>query len=122
MSHPLHLTVDADAHFMVAAIRQTARAAPLMVITQRALVELAAELGGYEAATDSLLQVAEDLNRPVGVNLERGDGSHTVFIAPRAWTEEQLAGWVGGHHAELEGAFGAVARARTDGQPPGGWG
>ncbi len=56
------------------------------------------------------------------MNLERGDGSHTVFVAPRFWSEERLAGWIGGHHAELEDAFGAVARAGTERQPEGGRG
>ena len=47
-------------------------------------------------------------------------GAHSMAEAVReAARVSPLAGWIGGHHAELEDAFGAVARAGTDGQPPG---
>ena len=122
MSNTARLMIDPSTLSTAGAIHAAAEAAPCLVLGQRALVGLAAELGGMDAASRYLLDVAEDLNKPIGANLERGDGSQTVFIGPRSWSEEQLAGWIGGHHAELEDAFGAVARAGTDGQPPAGRG
>ena len=111
MSRTLNLKVDAARVSMAAAIRQAARVAPLLVVKQRAFADLAAELGSMEAAVGELLSVAESVNRPVAVNMPTGaDASSTVFISPRGWTEERLRGWIGGRHAELEGAFGRVTR------------
>ncbi len=111
MSRALHLTADADAHSMVTAIRRVAPVSSLLVITQRALRELAAELDGYEAALAELLAIAEEIGHPIAVNLPTGaDTSSTAFVSPRGWTEERLQGWIGGHHAELEDAFGTAAR------------
>ena len=110
MSKGLHLTVDPSRVSMAAAIRQAARAAPLLVVKAAALRDLVHELGGHEAAAEHLLTIAEEIGRPVGANLERGDGSQTVFVAPRSWSQERLQGWIGGHHEEIEDAFGpAVA-------------
>ena len=111
MTRRMTVTVDPAAVSMVRAIRTAAQGAPLLVITGRAFGDLASELGGAEAAVGELLSIAESVNRPVAVNMPTGaDASSTVFISPRGWTEERLRGWIGGRHAELEGAFGRVTR------------
>ena len=111
MSGTLNLRVDPAAVQMSRAIRVAAQASPLLVITGRAFGDLAAELGGAEAAVGELLSVAESVNRPIAVNMPTGaDASSTVFVSPRGWTEERLQGWVAGRHQELEREFGQVTR------------
>ena len=111
MTRTMRVTADASKVSMAASIRAVASAAPLFVIGVRALGDLAAELGSMDAATTFLLGVAESLNKPIGVNLPGVDGaSKTAFLAPRHWGEERLQGWIAGHHAELEVAFGTVSR------------
>ena len=111
MSRTLHITADPAAVSMAASIRAMASLAPLFVISVRALGALADELGSMDAAVTFLLGVAEEVGRPIGVNLEAPDGSsRTAFIAPRGWTEERLAGWTAGHHQELEDEFGTIMR------------
>ena len=121
MTRRMTVTVDPAAVSMAAAIRQAARVAPLLVVKQRAFADLATELGSMEAAVGELLSIAESVNRPVAVNMPTGaDASSTVFISPRGWTEERRRGWIGGRHAELEGAFGRVTRLgsnRAEGCP-----
>ena len=110
MSRTLNLQIDPAAVSLAAAIRQAACVAPLLVIKQRAFADLAAELGGFEAAVGELLSVAESANRPIAVNMPTGqDMSSTVF----------LQGWVAGHHQELAAEFGEVTRVGAD---PGGVG
>ena len=111
MSGRLRITADASTVSMAASIRATAQAAPLFLLTVRALAELADELGGYSTAAAFLLEIAESNNRPIAVNVETGpDTSSTAFIAPRTWTPERLQGWAAGHHAELEAEFGTISR------------
>lgn len=52
--------------------------------------------------------------RPIAVNLPTDDGSRTVFVAPRDWTEERLRGWVAGRHEELGAAFGPATPVRME--------
>ena len=115
MSGTLRLSIDPAGVRITDAIRAAAEAAPCLVLGQAALVDLAAELGGMEAAAAYLLSLAEELDRPIGVNLEQGDGSRTMFVAPRTWRVTRLQGWVAGHHGELEEAFGEVASVRAEG-------
>jgi hypothetical protein len=111
MSRRLTVKVDPQALSVAAAIRTAPRSAPLFVLTGRALAELARELGSMDAAEGYVLAVAEEINKPIGINVSGADGgSRTVFFAPGAWSRERLAGWAGGHHEELEDAFGAAAR------------
>ena len=111
MTRRLTVTVDPSALSMAASIRAAAQAAPMLVLTTRALRNLADELGGHEHAADFLLNLAEAIGRPIAVNLPTGpDTSSTAFLPPRGWTEERLQGWVAGHHQELESEFGHVAR------------
>ena len=111
MTRRLTVQVDPAAVSMVRAIRTAAQASPLLVITGRAFGDLAHELGGAEAAVGELLGIAESVNRPVAVNMPTGeDTSSTVFLPPPGWSEQKLAGWIGGHHAELEAQFGQVTR------------
>jgi hypothetical protein len=107
----LRVQVDPRRFSMLAAIRTAASGVPLLVVTGRALADLAEELGGYDPAVRELLAIAESVGRPIGVNVATGrDTSRTAFIAPQSWSEERLHGWIAGHHAELEDAFGGVAR------------
>ena len=93
---PRHATLTVDAEYtsvsrsIAALARASARAGgPLVVISHRALDELATELGGYERAAHQLL-------------------SQTMFISPKDWSQERLAGWAAGHRDELERAFGSA--------------
>ncbi len=96
------------------ALAAVARTAPLVVVTHRAWADLCAELGDGDAAVRHLARVASRTNKPIAVNLPRGeDDSTTVFVPPREWSEERLRGWVAGHHEDLEAAFGPVAGIRN---------
>ena len=105
------VTVDADrvsvARSLAALARASARdGGPLVCATGRAWADLADELGGDDQAVRHLLRVATNTARPICVNLPTPDGSTTVFIAPRDWSEERLRGWAAGRHEELEAMFG----------------
>ncbi|HZO26700.1 MAG TPA: hypothetical protein VFH48_12010 [Chloroflexota bacterium] len=110
----VHVAIDAATVSQARAIAATARQVPLMVLTGRALADLADladELGGPEAAMRHLTHVATNTGRPIGCNLPTAEGSSTLFVAPKGWTPERLAGFVAGHHAELEAQLGpATAR------------
>jgi hypothetical protein len=105
----LHRTIDSEVVSPAGAIELAAQTGPLLVLTGRALNDLADELGSDEAAMRHLLRVAETVNKPIAVNVETGpDTSSTVFLAPRSWTPERLRGWAAGHHEALEATFGAA--------------
>jgi hypothetical protein len=106
MTHTLRITVDSDCVSPARSIATAARLSPLLVLTHRALADLEAELGSYEAAYRHLARVAERAGKPLGVNFPTAEGSWTCFLAPKGWSEERLAGWVAGHHDEIEAAFG----------------
>ena len=111
MTRRRSVQVDPAAISMSAAIRVAAQASPLLVITGRALGDLASELGGWVAAAEHLLALAEQTGNPIGINFETSEeASRTMFLPPPGWSEEKLAGWIGGHHAELEAQFGQVTR------------
>ena len=123
MTRRLDVKVNTESVSMARAISAVAGTTRLLVLTGRALGELAAELGSMDAALRHLLEVAEARNKPIGINLETGlDTSSTAFVAPRAWSEERLTGWIAGHHAELEREFGAAVWAGTDDGAGGGTG
>jgi len=85
-----------------------ASVAPLMVLTQRALAELIAEVGSADKAARWLMREVARYRKPVGVNL---DAEHrTVFQAPPGWTEEKLQGYVAAHKDEIEREFGDITR------------
>ena len=46
--------------------------------------------------------------RPIAANLPTATGSTTVFISPKGWGRERLAGWVAGKRDELEKMFGTA--------------
>jgi hypothetical protein len=85
------------------------------VVTGRALGDLADELGGYEAAARFLTTVASNVGRPIAVNYPTGpDGSRMMFVAPKGWSQERLAGWTAGRHREIEAAFGPAVPLRWE--------
>jgi hypothetical protein len=105
----LRLTVDAETVPLTEVLAASAGSAPLLVLTGRALGDLAAELGGHDAAMHWLADLAASVSKPVAVNISTGpDTSTTVWLAPPGWTSERLAGWVAGHHEEIEAEFGPV--------------
>ena len=117
MSGTLRLSVDPEAVPIVTAIREAAHAAPaLLVLTGRAAGDLADQLGSVDAAVRFLVDLATEIGRPIGLNAETGEGrSQTMFVAPKGWSEQRLAGWVAGRHAELESEFGDIAGVRAEG-------
>ncbi len=109
------MRIIADPHriSMASAIRKMAEATPLVTVTHRALARLARELGGTDAAAAWLADLAEEIGRPISINVPTGEEtSSTCFIPPKGWSRERLSGWIAGHHAELERAFGEVAGVR----------
>ena len=112
--------VDAErvsvARSLAALARASARdGGPLVCLTARSYADLCTELGSDEAAARPLFRVATNTARPIAVNLPTGpETSTTVFVAPRAWTDERLAGWAAGHHEALEAAFGAAKVRRRE--------
>jgi len=112
----LNIQVDPEAVSVAESIRTAAEVAPLLVLSSRALANLADELGTMEAAAEYLQGVAEATNKPLAVNIPDGpDRSSTCFIAPKDWSEERLKGWAAGHHQKLAARFGAVQRVRQIG-------
>lgn len=106
----LRATVDTSAVRLSEVLSASADAAPLLVLTGRALGDLAAELGGFEAAYRWLADLATTAGKPIGANIPTGpDTSTTVWLAPHGWTSERLAGWVAGHYAEIEAEFGPAS-------------
>jgi hypothetical protein len=104
--------VVGDGASMTAAIMALAgSSAPLAVLTTAALRHLVHELGSHERAVRFLVWTAERTAKPIGVNVENGDGrSRTVFLAPRTWSRERLRGWIAGHHELLGAEFGEIER------------
>src|SRR4051794_10345576 len=102
MTRTMHVKLDPTAVPSSRAIRTAAGLAPLFVLTGRALLDLERELGSWDAAGRYLLDVAEEIGRPIGVNAPTPAGSRTMFITPRSWSPERLRGWVAGHHEVLE--------------------
>ena len=108
-------TIDAARIAPSASLRVAARSAPLLILTGRALGELVAELGGYEAAGRYLITVATNVGRPIGVNFPTGpDSSCSIFVPPKGWGEERLAGWVAGRHREIETTLGPATPLRWE--------
>ena len=104
------LTVDAGAGIAPSvALAAAVQAVPLVVVSHRALADLADELGGYEQAARRLLTIATGANKPIGMNVPTADGSRTMFVAPAPWSRERLAGYVAAHHEALERQFGAAS-------------
>ena len=106
-----HILVDGDGFSPSQTVRAMATVGPLVIIGHGMLVELAGELGGYDAAVRFLQRLAAEVGKPVGLNVELPDGSsRTAFIGPPRWSAERLAGFIAGHHVELEEAFGDTTR------------
>jgi hypothetical protein len=86
-----------------------AESAPTVVLTAASLGQLSRELKGYRRAVRYLADLATECNRPIGMHAEHASGGRTVFIPPRHWTPERLAGWIAGRHADIEAQFGSIA-------------
>ena len=112
MTGTMRLAVDTDAIPAATAVREAAQAAPaLLVLTGQMLGDLAGQLGSADAAVRFLVDLAGEIDRPLGVNVGTGqDTLSTVFISPRGWTDQRLQGWISGHHAELAAGFGDIVR------------
>jgi len=106
MSRSVRVTVDASRVSPSETIRRSAGLAPLTMVRGRMLIELADELGGYEEVGRFLYGIAEDLGRPIGVNVPTPAGSRSMFLAPKGWSQARLVGWVAVRHQEVETAFG----------------
>jgi hypothetical protein len=52
------------------------------------------------------LRVSDWVGTTLSVHVVTDDGSWTCFLAPRSWMQEQLAGWIGAKHDDLEDTFG----------------
>lgn len=103
------LRLLADTGTMATAIQAGLRSGVPMVLTFAALRDLGRELGGPEKAAAWIMEQVKAAGKPLGVNIPTADGgSETVFYAPDGWTQERLAGWVGGMGETLEAEFGAV--------------
>jgi hypothetical protein len=92
-------------------IRTAAAAGPLLTLTTAALKDLTQECGSPEAAVAFLTGMAAETGRPIGFHLD----GQTFFVAPRDWTQERLAGYVGARHEELAATFGEIEEVRHAG-------
>ena len=119
MSRALHVTVDTATLRPTAVLGRVARAGTAVGLTHRMFRDLAAELGDHDAACRWLVDLAQEVDRPVLVNMPTGpDTSTTVALAPFWWGEERLRGYVGGLHEEIEEMFGpATIRPWGGGEP-----
>jgi hypothetical protein len=104
----MHVTIDSTTISPARAVMAAARGGPLVILTERALRDLAAELGGDDAAVRHLERVATNVNRPIGANMSSAEGSRTFFLAPKGWSLERLKGWIAGHHEAIEAMFGTA--------------
>ena len=119
MTRRLTVQVDTEAIPAATAVRDAVQAAPaLLVLTGQMMADLAGQLGLADAAVQFLVDLAGEIDRPLGVNVETGPGtSSTAFIAPRSWTPERLQGWVAARHEELAAEFGEVTRIGAGPRP-----
>jgi hypothetical protein len=84
---------------------------PLLVVKHWAYRQFGRDFGGDRRARQEQEGLANDVGRPIGLNLEKKDGgSATVFLSPEGWSQERLQGWLGGYHQELERELDSVAR------------
>jgi hypothetical protein len=107
-----HFIVDTLALKPTVVLRTTAEAGASIGLTHRMMRDLAKELGGYEPAIEWLAELATMAGRPVFVNLPSAEGSATVALAPKGWSSERLAGYVGGRSAELQAMYGPATIRR----------
>src|SRR5215213_995119 len=95
----LRLTLDpASGCSMRATVRGVfASEARVVLLSSRAVDQLARELGGPEQVAGLLLRLVRRHTKPCGVNAPWADGtSRTMFFSPPGWTDERLAGFVAG--------------------------
>jgi hypothetical protein len=97
------------------ALRRIAPRVPVCVVTHRLLADLEAELGSARRAARFLVKLATRTNKPVMVNGPTETGSRTMVIPPKAWSEEKVLGWIGGHHETFEAELGPVSSIRRAG-------
>ncbi len=82
-----------------------------ILLTDAARRHLGHDLGGSEAVIPWLLDLVKDGDHPLGINVVEADGSsQTIFLGPRGWTTERLAGHVATMRPMLEREFGKVDR------------
>jgi len=113
MSGGARVQVDAATVSPSRSLAMTARLAPLVVVTDRCYREMVDELGDADAVVRHIARIATDLGKPIGVNLTSGpDASSTVFIGPKHWSDERVAGWIGRHREALERQFGDATFSR----------
>ena len=117
MTRRMTVQVDTDAISAATAVREAATAAPgLLVLTGRMMADLAGQLGSMDAGVRFLVDLAGEIDRPLGVNVETGSGtSSTVLISPRSLSPERLQGWVAAKHEQLAEQFGEIAGVRPEG-------
>jgi hypothetical protein len=108
----LRLVVDTAAVKPTELIRPMAERGIPCLLTSRMLADLERELGTMEAAISWLVDLATLTNRPMLVNVPTAEGSTTVMLAPRGWSDERLQGWAGGLSEGLEAMFGPAELRR----------
>jgi hypothetical protein len=73
--------------------------------------ELRQELKSVDAVAEWAIALTIRLDRVLLLNIPDRDGSsHTLTLAPPAWSRERLQGYVAARHEELEEAYGPIAR------------
>jgi hypothetical protein len=105
------LRLQAGPGYARTAIDGAVGGAPLVILTNRMVVQLEAECGGTERAALWLLKLATRRRRPIGLHDAAAD--RTVWIAPPDWSGEKLIGYVLAHREALESVCGPVARWHT---------
>ena len=112
MSDGSTLRVQVAEGLTAEALRTTMAATPTstVTLTVRVLAQLEREFHGYKRAYRWLLALATEMNQPIGIHADDGEHGRTVFISPRDWTAEKLAGWIAARREVLEAEFGPIDR------------
>ena len=105
---------DLGGHKSSDTIRQLVQHQAITVVGPNLYRDLNAELGSDDKAARFLLELATEIQKPIGVHLLGSGGqSYTSFIAPESWSGDKLKGYVARHAQELERAFGKIDFLKT---------
>ncbi len=105
---PKHVRPGSSDDSAIRRIRHLVQDSPLALLSRDVVRDLERELGSADQVATFLRDLATEMQKPIAVNFPQREESYTVIIAPRGWTREKLAGYVGAHKNPLEREYGPV--------------